>query len=198
MLPDLNLSEAIEGVRSLLKDLTNVLGLFDKNVQAWFRVTKRINHRREVQKLGNILHLMTRLNYEQRTIPGTLRAYAGMLDKQLAGNDRRGLKYEEARIQGAISTILEGILQLREFLQENQSSLLERNPKIFDTIIEALDAREEFFEKFYSSFSPDDPSQLSDEHPKLLRELATEYEKLVELLGKYRERVATFLAKVDK
>src|SRR5262245_44751788 len=115
MLPDLNLHEAIEGVRSLLKDLTNIMGLFDKNVQAWVKVTKRINNKREVQKIARVHHLMTRLIHEQRSVPETLKAYADKIDERMSKQDRSWLLYEESHLQQAISSILEWILQLREF-----------------------------------------------------------------------------------
>ena len=150
MLPDLNLHEALEAVRSLIKDLTNIIGLFDKNVQAWFRVTRRISQKREIQKLSNIFGYMNRLNYEQRRLPVTLRRYADVIENGLS-NPKNGmdLAYQEGHLQGVIGHILDGAMQLREYLEHNQSSLLERKPEIYDRVIEALFAREEFYHKFF-------------------------------------------------
>ena len=200
MIPDLHIHEALEGLRALLKDLSNVTALFDKNVKSWFSLQKKLRKKREIQKLATVLNRMTRVNYNQHNIPRAMRHLADNIERHFENPSHAGqfdMLGAEAELVHTMEGVMENVIELREYLEANQSELLERQPAIYDRIMDALYARQEFYEKSSLGYGPGDPIQLTKNDVKSLRELADEYQNLIDKMRQYRGLVATFLKKMD-
>jgi hypothetical protein len=205
MIPPLNIEDTLTSVKTVLKDLTDVIGLFKKNTDSWFALRKSIKNKREIYKLEKILHALTTLNTEQLYVPRYLRRTADYLDKTFPRLEldpdevkfaRRDLLQCEVKFSERVEQIKERIVDLREFIDTNHPSLLERSPSIYDKIIDSLYQRQLFFGEI--TWSSDTPTQFTVNDAALLRSLADEYDEFISTLKEYRQLVASFLSKMDK
>jgi hypothetical protein len=193
-----DLDQMLAGVQALLKEVTNIVGLIDKNVASIYRLKNRIRRQRELQKLRRVLFDLNMLAHQQLQLPDIMESVANLLDGKLVGYEANYVQRQyEYDLEQAFGQVLENVVACREFLEHERPEFLERQPEIYDRIKEALYKREQLVSK-RTRYRQASKALLKKSDAAKLRTLATEYRSLIENMSGYRDRLAKYVDRKDR
>jgi hypothetical protein len=193
----LDINPIVSAVHEVIKELTNVIGLLDKNVSSAIKIKRKLRRERELVKLEKLLKELGHLVFAAN-LPflRELELLAVAVEKRAEKADSPWweLWMTEKPIEN-LYDFLQIVISVREFLEENHPELLDRKPEIFDGIIKTLLDRQKILEDVAQALKDKDPVLLD---PEAVRKFAQDYKAIYEETKNYRAALGRYLDKAGK
>ena len=207
-MPPLPIAETLSGLKTILRDVTDVIGIIKTNADSAFSLGKLIQTKRAIYQLDEVLRYLNYMSRMQGGLSGLLYQHAAFIDKyhksrrvnskiasdSFGVNDSLIIASKEF-ILDTVFSIQDKIILLNAIMDSTHNFLLHINPVIYDNIISSLFDRDRLFKDIIRVIDVD--SQFQPNDSKLLRNIADEYELLRSTLQDYRKALAQVVVAMD-
>lgn len=177
-----NFGSLIAAANSIIENLTNLVGIFEKNVDSYDRIARKFKRKRIVSRLERILQKVTSWNTSNRATLFMIAKWSAEghdknFDNFSAIDDNSGRFMEHD-----LRNFLEALLSTQDIIEEYREDIIAADYKLYESLQDAMSSRIGIVRQLLS----EDSSNLSKDR---LRELSKTYEALIHSLDQTKAKL---------